>query len=171
MKLVSPVADGVEVVAAFHQRVYAIVHRNKADALLGKVQFRILSHLQILSPQAAEILDDEGRHLITLNHLDDLFPCGTVKVRAGVSIISEEKCVFKSVFTGVFFKKQFLIVDGVGLSLTLVLLTESAIKYIDSLACHYIFTSFISGQAGTAATVYRTDLHKSIGISGAVDIF
>ena len=74
MKFVCPVADGVEVVAAFHQRVYAIVHRNKADALLGKVQFRILSHLQILSPQAAEILDDEGRHLITLNHLDNLFP-------------------------------------------------------------------------------------------------
>ena len=124
VELVGPVADGVEVVAALHQGIHSVVDCDEPDALLWKIEFRQLSHLQVLPTQAAEILNDQGLHLAALDHLHDLLPCGPVEVGAGVSVVGQEQGVLKSIVCGVLLQKQLLVVDGVGLSLPLVLLTE-----------------------------------------------
>ncbi|MPN22725.1 hypothetical protein SDC9_170108 [bioreactor metagenome] len=58
VEFVRPIADGVEIITAFHQRIHAVIDGNKTDAFFRKIYFRVLSHLQVFTPKAAEILDD-----------------------------------------------------------------------------------------------------------------
>lgn len=69
VEFVGLVADGVEVVAALHPGVHAVVDRDEAEPLLGKVNFRVLAHLEILASQTAGILDDQCLHLAVLDRL------------------------------------------------------------------------------------------------------
>ena len=108
-----PLADGVEVVAALHQGIHAVVDRDEPDALLRKVELGQLAHLQVLPSQAAEILDDQGLYLAVLDHLHDLLPRGPVEVGAGVSVVGQEQGVLKPIVCRVLLQKQLLVVDGI----------------------------------------------------------
>ena len=132
MEFVGPVSDRIKVVAALHQGIHAIIDRDKADTLFRKVDLRVLSYLKVFSPQAAEILDDDGLHLVPFYHFYDFLPSRTVKVCTGVAIVRQEQCVFKSMIRRVLLQEEFLIVDGIGLflpviPLPLILLTESSV--------------------------------------------
>ena len=127
MELVGPVANGVEVVAALHQGVHAVIDRDKPDALLREVELRQLAHLQVLPLQAAELLDDQGLHLAVLDRLHDLLPRGPVKVVPGVTVVSQEQGVVKSIFICISLEKELLVMDGVGFTLPLVFLTEPSV--------------------------------------------
>ena len=127
MKLICPVADGIEVTAAFHQRVHTVVDRNKADALLREVDLRVVAYLKILSAQPGHILDDQGLHLSGFDHLDDLLPGGAVKVGAGVAIVSEEQGVFKTTVLCVLLQQELLMNDAVGFASPVIFLAESAV--------------------------------------------
>ena len=72
--VLGPVADGVEVIAALHRGIHAIVDRDEADILLREINFHVVAHLQIFTPQAGGVLYDEVRHLSCFDHLHDLFP-------------------------------------------------------------------------------------------------
>ena len=74
VKLVGPVADGVEVIAALHCGIHAIVDSDEADILLGKIYLHVVAHLKVFTPQAGGVLYDEVRHLSCFDHLHDLFP-------------------------------------------------------------------------------------------------
>ena len=74
VKLVGPVADGVEVIAALHCGIHAIVDSDEADILLGKIYLHVVAHLKVFTPQAGGVLYDEVRHLSCFDHLYDLFP-------------------------------------------------------------------------------------------------
>ena len=113
VELVGPVADGVEVVAALYQGVHTVVDRDEPDALLRKVELRQLTHLQVLPPQAAEILDNQGLHLAVLDHLHDFLPRGPLEVGTGVSVVGQEQGVLKSIVRRVLLQKQLLVVDGI----------------------------------------------------------
>ena len=80
--------------------------------------------MQVLPSQTAEVLDNQSFHLAALDHLHDLLPCGPVEVSAGVSVVRQEQSVLESIVCRVLLQKQLLVVDGVGLPLPLVLLTE-----------------------------------------------
>ena len=108
VELVGPVADRVKVVAALHQGVHAVIDRDKPDALLREVELRQLAHLQVLPPQAAELLDDQGLHLAVLDRLHDLLPRGPVKVGPGVTVVSQEQGVVKSIFICISLEKELL---------------------------------------------------------------
>ena len=108
VELVCPVADGVEVVAALHQGVHAVIDRDEPDALLWEVEFRQLAHLQVLPSQAAEILDDQGLHLAVLDHLHDFLPRGPLEVGTGVSVIGQEQGILESIVRRVLLQKQLL---------------------------------------------------------------
>ena len=132
MEFVGPVTDRIKVVAALHQGIHAIIDRDKADTLFRKVDLRVLSYLEVFSSQAAEILDDDGLHLVPFHHFYDFLPGRTVKVCTGVAIVRQEQRVFKPMIRRVLFQEEFLVVDGVGLflpvvPLPLILLTESAV--------------------------------------------
>ena len=74
VKLVGPVADGVEVIAALHCGIHAIVDSDEADILLGKIYLHVVAYLKVFTPQAGGVLYDEVRHLSCFDHLHDLFP-------------------------------------------------------------------------------------------------
>ena len=132
VEFVGPVTDRIKVVAALHQGIHAIIDRDKADTLFRKVDLRVLSYLEVFSSQAAEILDDDGLHLVPFHHFYDFLPGRTVKVCTGVAIVRQEQRVFKPMIRRVLFQEEFLVVDGVRLflpvvPLPLILLTESAV--------------------------------------------
>lgn len=108
VELVGPVADRIEVIAALHQGVHAVVDRDEPDALLREVDLRVLAHLQVLPSQPAEIFDDQGLHLAALDHSHDLLPRGPVEVGPGVSVVGQEEGVLKSIVCGVLLQKQLL---------------------------------------------------------------
>ena len=108
VELVGPVPDRIEVVAALHQGIHTVVDRNEADALFRKVDLRVLSHLEVFSSQAAEILDDESRHLAALNHLYDLLPRGAVEAGTGISVVGQEQGILKAVVSRILFEEEFL---------------------------------------------------------------
>ena len=56
MEFVCPVADGIEIAAACHQRIYTIIDRNETDSLLREVDFCIVTHLRVLTTESAEVL-------------------------------------------------------------------------------------------------------------------
>ena len=72
--VLGPVADGVEVIAALHCGIHAIVDSDEADILLGKIYLHVIAHLKVFSPQAGGVLYDEVRHLSRFDHLHDLLP-------------------------------------------------------------------------------------------------
>ena len=61
-----------------------------------------------------------------------------IKVGTGVSVIGQEQGILESIVRRVLLQKQLLVVDGIGLPLPLVLLTEPAIEDIIFLACHIL---------------------------------
>ena len=81
VKLVGPVADGVEVIAALHRGIHAIVDSDEADILLGEIYLHVVAHLKVFTPQAGGVLYDEVRHLSRFDHLHDLFPRWPLEVR------------------------------------------------------------------------------------------
>ena len=81
VKLVGPVADGVEVIAALHCGIHAIVDSDETDILLREINFHVIAHLKVFTPQAGGVLYDEVRHLSRFDHLHDLFPRRTLEVR------------------------------------------------------------------------------------------
>ena len=108
MEFVCPVANGIEIGAACHQRIYTIIDRNETDSLLREVDFCIVTHLQVLTTESAEVLDDESFHFVSFNHVNNLFPGRAHEVCAGVVIVSKEYDILKSVIFCVLLKQNAL---------------------------------------------------------------
>ena len=104
VEFVCPVADGIEIGAARHQRIHRIVDCNEADALLREVDLRVVTNLQIFTTKSAEVFDDQGFHLVIFNHLNNLFPGRPLKVCAGVAIVSKEYDILETIIFRVLFK-------------------------------------------------------------------
>lgn len=108
VKLVGPVADGVEVIAALHCGIHAIVDSDEADILLGKIYLHVIAHLKVFTPQAGGVLYDEVRHLSRFDHLHDLFPRWPLEVRTRVAVIRKEDGVLEALFFCVFLQQGAL---------------------------------------------------------------
>ena len=172
MEFVCPVADGIEIGAACHQRIHSIIDRNEAYSLLREVDFRIVTHLQVLTTESAEVFDDQSFHLAIFNHLNDLLPGRPLEVCAGVAIISKEYDILKAVIFCVLLKQNALIDNAVGVAHAGVLLTESSVEncVFINLACH-CFTS-LNGASRYGNTKYTAPACTSLlNYSGAVRFF
>ena len=123
MKLVCPVAYRTEIVAPLDQRIDTVVDRYEPHAHVRKEQLKVIAHLQILSAEAAEILDDQCFHLTELDHIFDLFPRGTLEVCSRITVVRKEQDVIESIITGIFFEHESLIGYAVGLGILAVVLT------------------------------------------------
>lgn len=106
MEFVGPVLDGIEVVAVLHQGVHATADPDEVHSLLRKVNFRVLTYLEILTSQAAELLDDPCLCRSVRDHLRDLLPGGPVEAGAGVSAISQKPGVLKAIVSRVSLEKE-----------------------------------------------------------------
>ena len=154
MEFVGPVADGVEVAAALHQRIHAIIDRDEADTLGREVQFRQFTDLQVLAAQAGHILHDQGTYQPRLDKRHDVLPRGTVEVGAAVAVIRHEHGVLKAVVGGVLLQIAALVDDAVAVTGVVVLLTQAAIQDVHRLSvlddvgcdltCHV--SSFLKGK-------------------------
>ena len=106
--VLGPVADGVEVIAALHRGIHAIVDNDETDILLGKIYLHVVAHLKVFTPQAGGVLYDEIRHLSRFDHLHDLFPRRPLEVRTRVAVIRKEDGVLEALFFCVFLQQGAL---------------------------------------------------------------
>ena len=113
MEFVRPVPDRIEIGAAFHQRVHSVVDGNEPNALRWQIELCQLTHLQILTAQTRHILDDQRFDLVPLDHFDDLFPGGPIKICPRVPVVRQEDRILKTIGLGISFEEKALIDDAV----------------------------------------------------------
>ncbi len=75
--------------------VHTIVYGDKANITAGENNICVLSDGQIVSPKAAQILDDPAPHQPLLDQFQTLLHTGTIKIRPSVAIVYQylEVCV------------------------------------------------------------------------------
>ena len=106
--LLKKVAKGRKIVLS-GRAVHIIVYRDKAHVVARKDQFRVVSHLQVVPPEAAHVLDDERPHKAPLHEGESLLNPRTVKIRPGVAVIDQYAQILESALRRVFREDGFLI--------------------------------------------------------------
>ena len=91
VKLVCPVADRVEVIAALYREIYVIVDSDEADTLLREINFHVVAHLQIFASQPGSVFRNKVCHLSGFDHLYDLLPCRTLEYQGGITILPQSQ--------------------------------------------------------------------------------
>ena len=116
VKLVGPVADGVEVIAALHCGIHAIVDSDEADIVFGEKHFRVKTDFQIISADTAHVFGNENTYLVVLHHADHALPIGSVEVSPGVAIVHEKLDIAETLFFSVSFENSLLIYNAVAVA-------------------------------------------------------
>ena len=157
VQLVRPVADRVKIVAAFHRRIHAIVHRNEPHVLLREINLHVVADLQVLTPQPGGILYNQGGDLPGFDHFHDLFPTRPLKICSGIPVIRKEQCVFKPLGLCVAFKQFSLVQNAVRFASAFILLTEPPIEngVLLFLACHCNLLFCEASRYGKASIPHR----------------
>ena len=124
--LVHDVAERSELVFSV-VAVHAIVDGNEANVVIGEVRIRVIADLQIVAPEAAHILHDDGGDIAHFNVLQQLLKAGAVEIRAGVSVIHIVSRVAEVIFLGIFLKHPLLIGDGIAIALGAVVSGQTAV--------------------------------------------
>ena len=88
--------------------VNSVVHRDKADTLLRKENFRIKAHSQIVTAQPRHIFDNDNGHIPGLNFRQHFLETRTLKVCPRKSIVHEKTDIGKTMFLCVL-GEQFLL--------------------------------------------------------------
>lgn len=97
-----------------HSRIHIVAYGNEPD-IVGREQIiRILPHLNIVSAEAAEVLDNNNVDLAVLGILQQPLYAGTVEIGTTPAVIDILVDDLKSVLMGILFKNLFLILDGQG---------------------------------------------------------
>jgi hypothetical protein len=73
----------------------------------------VKARLKIISPHPAKVLDQKMFYLPGLNVGDQLFPCGTIKIAAGPSVIRVMDDVAIIAVRGIALQVSFLIDDRI----------------------------------------------------------
>ena len=107
--------------------IHAIVHGDEAYIHAGKYDLGVVTHLQIVSPKAAHVLHDDRTNLPRFHQGEQFLHRRTVEVGAGIAVVHEESRVGEAVIVSILLEQCFLILDGVGLSIQVVFVAESAI--------------------------------------------
>lgn len=141
IELVHQIPEGHKVVSGLVQAVYTVVDGDKAHTIAWEDEFRVLTHLKVLTAQSGHVLDDQCFHLTVYNQLHDMLPAWTVEVHSRVTVVIQEESVDESFLSYILSQQKFLILNTVRVIRLIcflrILLTQSAIENsIFFVACH-----------------------------------
>ena len=105
-----------------------IVDGDKADIVIGKIAFGIISDLEIFTSETGEVLDDHGGDIAHFDIFQHLFKSRTVEIRAGEAVILINLDIAEVIFLGVVAQHFLLVCDGVALLIAAVITTETAVE-------------------------------------------
>ena len=111
-----------------NSRIHIVADGNEADIVGWEQIIRVLPHLNIVSAEAAEILDDDHIDSAVLGILQQSLYTGAVEVGSAPAVVDLLVNNLKSILMGILFKNLFLILDGQGFACPFVLLGQSVIK-------------------------------------------
>ena len=88
IEVIEQIAEGRELVIT-PAAVYSIIDGDESHVMAGKDQFRVVAHLQVITPEAAHVLHDPGADLAFFHQAKTFLHTGTVEIRAGVSVVHQ----------------------------------------------------------------------------------
>ena len=101
IEVIEQIAERCEIIVTLGT-VHTVMNGDETNIIAWKNQFRVLSYLQIVSTEAAHILDDEGFNQSLFHKGKCFLDAGTIEVRPGITIIHENPDVDEPVFLCVF---------------------------------------------------------------------
>ena len=115
IKLVHDVAERGKIIIAF-QTVHTVIDGDQTDTALPQ-NLHDLTDFQIIAPQAAHVLYDDGLHPSGLDFLHHRQKTGAVKTGSRYAVIGEVGGVWQPIPAGKVLQHLFLIGDGIALAL------------------------------------------------------
>ena len=135
------IPEGREVIGGLVQAVHTVIDSDKAHTIAREDEFRVLTHLKVLTAQSGHVLDDQCFHLTVFHQLHDMLPAWAVEVRSRVTVVIQKVGVGESFLSCILLQQKFLILDTVRVIRLIcflrILLTQPAIEDgIFFIACH-----------------------------------
>ncbi len=112
-------------------RVHVVIDGDQPHVLFREYDFGIEPDFQVIAPEPAHVLDNDGGNLPGLHVLHHFGKRGPLKIRPGKTIVIDELIRGKAVFLGVPGENFPLIDDAVGIALQFVLMAQSSIQVVD----------------------------------------
>ena len=111
-----------------HSRIHIVAYGNEPDIVGREQVIRVLPDFNIVSPEAAQVLDDDDIDPAVLGILQQPLDAGAVEIGTTPAVVDILVYDLKTVLMGVLFKNLFLILDRQGFSRSFILLGQSVIK-------------------------------------------
>ena len=127
--LVHDISERREIIV-IAKTVHAVVERNQAHIFLPQ-GFHHLPYLEVITPQAAHVLDDDRLHIPGLDLRHHGHEAGTIKTGAGYAVIGEMGRAGESIASGIVLQHQLLIANGVGFTLQLIVARQALVQRCD----------------------------------------
>ena len=124
--LVHDIPEGSKLVISFIG-IHVVIERDQPDTILPE-QFHIDADLKIVTPEPAHVLDAYNGDLTFFDCGDHSLKTGTVEACAADSVIGIMDNIGESMLCSIVFQDLFLIGNGIGFALQLVIMTESLIQ-------------------------------------------
>ena len=94
------------------EAVHIVVDGNKADTLSGEDTLKIETHLDVISTEAGQILDDHAVDYAAVNVSEHFLKRGALEVRAGIAIVRIVLYDSKAVAPGTEILHEALLIDN-----------------------------------------------------------
>ena len=102
--------------ADFGVTVNTVVNCKETDIFLWKQNFRIKTYLQIISPQSAHILNNQGFYISCFNFFYQRLKARAIEIYTRKSVIGKMANVLKTIPTGIIFEVFLLIGNRITLA-------------------------------------------------------
>ena len=96
--------------------VNTVVNCKETDIFLWKQNFRIKTYLQIISPQSAHILNNQGFYISCFNFFYQRLKARVIEIYTRKSVIGKMANVLKTIPTGIIFEVFLLIGNRITLA-------------------------------------------------------
>ena len=126
IEVVEQVADWGEIAVSM-LGIYAVVHGDESHIHAGEYNLCVVSNLQIVPAEAAHVLHNDRADLPRFHQGEQFLHRRTVEVGASIAVVHEESRVGEAVIVSILLEQCSLVLDGVGLSIQIVFVAESAI--------------------------------------------
>ena len=117
VELVEDVDEGRHVVVQLVFAVHAVVDGDEADVVVREDHLRVHSHLEVVAPQTAHILDDDNPYPSFVDQPHQALPVWPVEIGPTEPVVHEISRVGESVVICVLLEDRLLVHDAVALAL------------------------------------------------------